>query len=141
MPQPRIWPGSWVQDPAEIARENCKGRQQLTRFCGQNTLSALLDFERGSFTRDLSDCKFVYMPGKSTGEGTDLIYQQGSSFTMLLWKAAERFLGNASPHCGSRTSGACVLSLFQSCLTLCDRMDYRPPGSSVHRIHQVRIME
>ena len=29
----------------------------------------------------------------------------------------------------------------QSCLTLCDSMDYSPPGSSVHRILQARILE
>ena len=35
---------------------------------------------------------------------------------------------------------ACGLSL-QSCLTLCDRMDYCPPGSSVHGVLQARILE
>ena len=30
---------------------------------------------------------------------------------------------------------------LQSCLTLCDNMDYRLPGSSVHEIHQARILE
>ena len=29
----------------------------------------------------------------------------------------------------------------QSCLTLCDPMDYSPPGSSVHGIFQERILE
>ena len=29
----------------------------------------------------------------------------------------------------------------QSCLTLCDPIDYSPPGSSVHGILQVRILE
>ena len=29
----------------------------------------------------------------------------------------------------------------QSCLTLCDRMDYSPPGSSVHGILQAKILE
>ena len=33
------------------------------------------------------------------------------------------------------------LSLAQSCLTLCDPMDCRPPGSSVHGIFQARILE
>ena len=28
-----------------------------------------------------------------------------------------------------------------SCLNLCNPMDYRPPGSSVHRISQARILE
>ena len=27
------------------------------------------------------------------------------------------------------------------CLTLCDPMDYSPPGSSVHKILQIRILE
>ena len=31
--------------------------------------------------------------------------------------------------------------LLQSCLTLCDPMDYSPPGSPVHGILQVRILE
>ena len=37
----------------------------------------------------------------------------------------------------------CILShlVAQSWLTLCDPMDYRPPGSSVHRISQARILE
>ena len=31
--------------------------------------------------------------------------------------------------------------LVQSCLTLCDPMDYSPPGSSVHEIFQARILQ
>ena len=34
-----------------------------------------------------------------------------------------------------------VLLVAQSCLTLCDRMDCSPPGSSVHGILQARILE
>ena len=34
----------------------------------------------------------------------------------------------------------CVL-VFQSCLTLCFSMDCSPPGSSVYRILQARILE
>ena len=34
---------------------------------------------------------------------------------------------------------SCVCA--QLCLTLCDPMDYSPPGSSVHGIHQARILE
>ena len=30
--------------------------------------------------------------------------------------------------------------ITQSCLTLCNPMDGSPPGSSVHRIHQARIL-
>ena len=31
--------------------------------------------------------------------------------------------------------------VIQSCLTLCDRMDYSPPVSSVHAILQAKILE
>ena len=31
--------------------------------------------------------------------------------------------------------------LVQSCLTLCDPMDYSPPGSSIHWILQAKILE
>ena len=33
------------------------------------------------------------------------------------------------------------LLVAQSCLTLCDPMDYSPPGFSVHGILQARILE
>ena len=31
--------------------------------------------------------------------------------------------------------------IAQSCLILCDPMDYSPPGSSIHEILQARILE
>ena len=34
-----------------------------------------------------------------------------------------------------------VVLVAQSCQSLCDSMDYRPPGSSVHGILQARILE
>ena len=36
---------------------------------------------------------------------------------------------------------ACCCLVAQSCLTLCDPMDCSPPGISVHRISQARILE
>ena len=36
-------------------------------------------------------------------------------------------------------SSCCLVT--KSCLTLCDPMDYSPPGSSVHGISQARILE
>jgi len=39
-------------------------------------------------------------------------------------------------------SNACMhAKSLQSCPTLCDSMDSSPPGSSVHRILQARILE
>ena len=40
-----------------------------------------------------------------------------------------------------KTSKKVNVLVTQSRLTLCDPMDYGPPGSSVHRILQVRILE
>ena len=37
--------------------------------------------------------------------------------------------------------GQCVLVVTQSCPTLCDPMDYSPPGSSVHGDLQARMLE
>ena len=37
--------------------------------------------------------------------------------------------------------GQLKVSVAQSCLTLCDPVDCRPPGSSVHGILQARILE
>ena len=39
------------------------------------------------------------------------------------------------------TQGHCFCLAAQSCPTLCDPMDCSPPGSSVHGISQVRILE
>ena len=38
-------------------------------------------------------------------------------------------------------SRSCVRMCAQSCLTLCNPMDYSPPGCSVHGISQARILE
>ena len=35
----------------------------------------------------------------------------------------------------------CYHLVAKSCLTLCNHMDYSPPGSSVHRISQARILQ
>ena len=44
--------------------------------------------------------------------------------------------------CPLKGATACVRDKsLQSCLTLCDRMDRSPPGSSVHGILQARILE
>ena len=43
-------------------------------------------------------------------------------------------LVNINPCC-------CCCLVAQSCLTLCHPMDCSPPGSSVHRISQTRILE
>ena len=38
-------------------------------------------------------------------------------------------------------AAAAAAKLLQSCLTLCDPIDGRPPGSSIHGILQARVLE
>ena len=38
-------------------------------------------------------------------------------------------------------AAAAATKLLQSCLTLCDPIDSSPPGSAVHEIFQVRVLE
>ena len=48
------------------------------------------------------------------------------------------------PGWGPKIPRVCVcvcVKLFQLCLTLCDPVDHRPPGSSVCRIFQARILQ
>ena len=49
------------------------------------------------------------------------------------WEAKESWSSN--PHIGQSES-----EVAQSCPTLCDPMDFSPPGSSVHEIFQARVL-
>ena len=40
----------------------------------------------------------------------------------------------------NNAAAAAAPKLLQSCLTLCDPMDYSLPGSSVHGIFQARVL-
>ena len=52
------------------------------------------------------------------------------------------YLLTIEEYCLKHTHTQCPhAQLLQSCLTLCDLMDYSPPGSSVHGILQVRILK
>ena len=41
-----------------------------------------------------------------------------------------------APHAAAAAAKSC-----QSCPTLCDPIDGNPPGSSIHRIFQARVLE
>ena len=56
-------------------------------------------------------------------------------FFNLFWPPHD--MGSSFPVCVCM----CVHSVAQACLTLCDPMDWSPPGSSVHGILQARIRE
>ena len=45
------------------------------------------------------------------------------------------------PLCISHPLNSVLFSVAQSCLTLCNPVDYSPPGSSVHGVFQERTLE
>ena len=57
------------------------------------------------------------------------------SFSRIIYKVFYKKSNRREP------SYTVVCLIAQSCLTLCDPMDCSPPGSSVHGILQVRILE
>ena len=71
-------------------------------------------------------------------------YRSGSYTYFLLlpqWKPLECF--NSSPNCTSRSMKKVKKEseVAQSCPTLCDPMDCRLPGSSLHGTLQARVVE
>jgi len=60
-----------------------------------------------------------------------------SSETPSLWLADGWLL----PVPAYGLSFVCESEVAQSCLTLCDPVDYSPPGSSIHGIFQARVLE
>ena len=67
-------------------------------------------------------------------------------YLMLLWVLAQLKMGPLdSSGCkgglSSLLDAFCCFLVTKSCLALCDPMDYSPPGSSVHGIFQVKILE
>ena len=62
---------------------------------------------------------------------------ESTSLCLLLWQMDSLPLAPpAKPNKGEKGS-----EVAQSCPTLCDPMDCRPPGSSVHGIFQARVLE
>ena len=64
-------------------------------------------------------------------QGFNCIHQAAGSFIAKIYGARPQVSG---------LGGICVLS-FQSCLTLRDPVDCSLPGSTIHGILQVRILE
>ena len=60
--------------------------------------------------------------------------------TILSWSEVQIIRGQKDPSGVFSGPGNCC-SVAKLCLTLCHPMDCSPPGSSVHRISQTRILE
>ena len=67
-----------------------------------------------------------------------LCVAEGFAFNSILFFPSFPASGVESLRAGSVLFVLCSVS--QWCLTLCDAMDYSPPGSSVHRILQARVL-
>ena len=65
-------------------------------------------------------------------QGKSKARSQSTTFSNKSWSRIEHVTGWLHMH-------AC--SVAQSCLVICDLMEHSPPGSSVHRILQARILE
>ena len=82
----------------------------------------------------------------------DPLEQEMATQSSVAWRIAQRVPWTEEPGglqaIGSQrirhdwgTNTYAYVTRVQSCLTLCDPMDYSSPGSSVHRISQARILE
>ena len=96
--------------------------------------------------RDPMDCS---LPGSSIhGIFQARVPEWGAtafSITRLAYlispKPVALFLFSGVVCVGEGTAAAATAKSLQSCLTLCDRMDCRLPGSSIHGIFQARVLE
>ena len=84
--------------------------------------------------------------GKSTGAGCNFLLQGSSQPRNHTWVSC--IAGRFFTYWAMRESIIYIkepeivgISVTQSCLTLCDPMDYSLPGSSVHGILQIIILE
>ena len=75
-------------------------------------------------------------------EQREMVIGETRSWIRFLQAGRERVKdkGWGSRRCTSTVEGVCVV-VAQLCPTLCDPMDCSLPGSSVHGILQVRILE
>ena len=80
--------------------------------------------------RTLSDPMYYSLPGSSVHGFSRQEYWSGVIFSL-----AHCFLSSKHYPCCMQPKS------FQSCLTLCDPMDCRPPGSSGLGISQARLLE
>ena len=60
---------------------------------------------------------------------------------MIEYSSRKQYIKRLPPNnIGLKEAAAAAAKSLQSCPTLCDPMDISPPGSSVHRVLQARIL-
>ena len=113
------WPGNKLRLPA-------LGAQSLSRWT----------------TREVLESRTIWLRVNALVSGA-FLGRKGESISAI-WEGDETIMIVLSQACVCVCVCACVsvcLLVTQSCQTLCDPMDCSPPGSSVHRIFQARILE
>ena len=97
---------------------------------------------QGSNPGLLHCCLFLYCLNH---HGSHMYNKQPVEICYMIWNSNQ---GSLTAQRGGKRELGCLFNLYaelllvtQSCLTLCDRMDCSPPGSSVQEILQARILE
>ena len=146
------WPRLFYPDEAH-SRSSCGGLSPRTLFLGPAPARPLLS------RRALQACKLILLLAQAR-------HTQGEKHIVLCIPEPEQSPGLYPPECpssGRRKSGGrtcrasrrcersprgsimegdfVIVLIAQSCLTLCDPVDYSQPGSSVRGILQARILE
>ena len=100
-----------------------------------HTISVLRSRYFDIFCSDLfSRCTCLYLILRAPSQIYNLIIKRISLKSSFLKKFIYLFLAALSLCC-------CSCASLLSCVRLCDPTDCSPPGSSVHKISQVRILE
>ena len=143
---PLVWVQTWTQPPNHtLANQNCLSYPRLTPMHpilvigNSNQLQLTQNLQiKSSQTQGLSLGQMFYikdLTGNILGFGGQEVFGQvyvavgvgqcGCVFTTFYKNHSQLMHGKS----------------FQSCLTLCNPLDYSPPGSSVRGVLQARILE
>ena len=138
------WRIQWMEEPGRL---QSMGSQRVRHNWAANTLHQK---DKGSWKSTHSIAQFmrirVWSQAYNDKRSNYIKGSHSPSFLVIVqlrWKA-----GQACSIIGSRPTWPLLtlklnlvsVLISQSCPTLCDPMDYSPPGSSIHGILQARIL-
>ena len=133
--QPRCHPGADMLPPPSCTPQQwppCSPHCAHAHLLLHQTLSCSPMCQKFLFTLNMPfPLPLVSFPTHSVFVKAEVLMKQYWQHNLLCWFTFS-FLFQVDVSC-------CLVT--QSCLTLCNPMDYSPPGSSVHGLLQARIME
>ena len=103
--------------------------KELLKSCSTSLIIREIQYKLSLHTGQNGHYQKIYKHKhwRACGEKGTLLYcWQECKLVQSLWRTVRRFLR---------------VLVAKVCLTLCNPMDYSPPGSSVHEIFQARILE